>query len=120
MKQGQWLGAPSATGAVVVGGGTLGAEVAVVLLLARSRTIIVEPAQAAHDGIRKKVAENLQAIDRGDHISLLDLVVSIDDIAWQEVGLVIECIPESLQIKRDLFQALAYSDRKGVVADKSG
>lgn len=107
MEQGQWLGAPSATRAVVVGGGTMGADVAVVLLRARSRTIIVEPAQAAHDGIRKKVAENLQAIDRGDHISLLDLVVSIDDIAWQEVGLVIECIPESLQIKRDLFQALA-------------
>ncbi|NYT86542.1 3-hydroxyacyl-CoA dehydrogenase family protein [Pollutimonas harenae] len=107
MKQEQWLGAPSATRSVVVGGGTMGADVAVVLLRARSKTIIVEPAQALHAGLCKKVAENLQAIDRGDHISLLDVVVSIDDIAWQEVGLVIECVPESLQIKRDLFKALA-------------
>lgn len=106
MKQEQWPTAPSATCAVVVGGGTMGADVAVVLLRARCKTVIVEPAQTLHDVARKKIAENLQVIDCGDNISLLSLVASLDDPAWQEVGLVIECVPESLQIKRDLFKTL--------------
>jgi len=107
MKSGQWLGAPGATRSVVVGGGTMGADVAVVLLRARSRTIIVEPAQGLHEGIRNKVEGSLQAIDRGGHADLLELAVSLDDISWSDVDLVIECIPESLPLKRELFKDLA-------------
>lgn len=107
MEQKEWLGAPSATRAVVVGGGTMGADVAVVLLRARCRVTVVEPTQALHDGIRQKIASNLQAIDRGDNVSLLDLAQSIDDVDWHKVNLMIECVPELLQIKRDLFKALA-------------
>src|SRR5690606_3565763 len=107
MKQEQWLGAPSATRAVVVGGGIMGADVAVVLLRASCKTVVVEPRQALHEGIREKIAENLAVIDRGQNISLLTMVASIDDIDWQDVNLMIECVPESLDIKRDLFKALA-------------
>lgn len=107
MKQEQWLGAPSAARAVVVGGGIMGADVAVVLLRARCRTVVVEPRQALHQGIREKIAENLQAIERGDNIGLLAMAASIDEVDWQDVNLMIECVPEALEIKRELFKALA-------------
>src|SRR5690606_19027978 len=107
MEQKEWLGAPSATRAVVVGGGTMGADVAVVLLRARCRVTVVEPTQALHDAIRQKIVSNLQFIDRGDNVSLLDVAQSIDDVYWHKDNLMIECVPELLQIKRDLFKALA-------------
>ncbi|MGB6103452.1 MAG: 3-hydroxyacyl-CoA dehydrogenase NAD-binding domain-containing protein [Pusillimonas sp.] len=107
MEQEQWLGAPSAIRAVVVGGGIMGTDVAVVLLRAHCPTVVVEPRLALHDGIREKIAGNLQAIDRGENIGLLGLAASIDDVDWREVRLMIECVPESLDIKRDLFSLLA-------------
>jgi len=107
MKQEQWLGAPSATRAVVVGGGIMGADVAVVLLRACCRTVVVEPRQALHEGIRNRIAENLQAIGRGGNARFLELAASVDDVDWQEINLMVECVPEVLQIKRDLFKTLA-------------
>ncbi len=107
MKQEQWLGAPSAARAVVVGGGTMGADVAVVLLRAHCRTTVVEPKQAAHGAIRDKVAGNLRAIAKEEQAGLLTLAASIDDVDWADVDLMIECVPESLEIKRELFQSLA-------------
>src|SRR5690606_30890494 len=86
---------------------TMGAEVAVVLLRARCRVTVVELTQALHDGIRQNIASNLHAIDRSDNVSLLDLAQSLDDVDWHKVNLMIECVPELLQIKRDLFKALA-------------
>ena len=107
MQEDQWLGAPSAVRAVVVGGGTMGADVAVVFLRARCETTIVEPRRASHATIRDKVAANLRAIDKEDQVDLLTLAASIDEVDWANVDLMVECVPESLNIKRDLFKSLA-------------
>lgn len=107
MQEDQWLGAPSAVRAVVVGGGTMGADVAVVLLRAQCKTTIVEPRQASHAAIHDKVAASLRAIGKEDQAGLLTLAASIDDVDWAGVDLMVECVPESLDIKRDLFKSLA-------------
>lgn len=105
--QNNYPGAPSATRAVVVGGGTMGADVAVVLLRAQSTVYVVEPRENQHDAIRQQILGNLQAIDKAANIDRLNMVASIDDLDWNTMGLMIECVPESLEIKRTLFQALA-------------
>ena len=105
--QNNYPGAPSATRAVVVGGGTMGADVAVVLLRAQSTVYVVEPRENQHEAIRQQILGNLQAIDKAANIDRLNMVGSIDDLDWNTMGLMIECVPESLEIKRTLFQALA-------------
>lgn len=82
------LAAPSSTTAVVVGGGIMGADVAQVLTRAGATVYIVEPDKTRH--------ASLQA----------PAVQSLDDITWPSVSLVIECIPENLALKQQLFQAL--------------
>ncbi|GAB2899082.1 3-hydroxyacyl-CoA dehydrogenase family protein [Paralcaligenes ginsengisoli] len=107
MTQKNLLGAPSGARAVVVGGGTMGADVAVVLLRADCRTCVVEPNRAQHDTIRERIEANLQAIGKQNNLGLLRVASSVDDLDWADVNLMIECVPEVLDIKRALFKTLA-------------
>lgn len=115
MQQENKLGAPSRSCTVVVGGGTMGADVAVVLLRANSKVFVVEPNQQQHDNIRAKVLDNLQVINKPENIKLLQLAASIDDLDWSDVSLMIECVPEVLEIKQQLFKSLADKAPANVV-----
>ena len=103
----KYLISPSASRAVVVGGGIMGAGVAVVLLRASCQVVVVEPKAELHDKIRVQIDSNLLAIGKEANGSLLEFAVSIDDVDWSRINLMIECVPEVLDIKRKLFQALA-------------
>lgn len=114
------LGAPSAARAVVVGGGTMGADVAVVLLRARCATTVVETRRETHDAIREKIAGNLRALGREENLGLLSVVQDLEQADWPAVGLVIECVPEVLDIKRKLFARLAaMAPARAVLASNS-
>lgn len=105
--QDKYLVSPSASRAVVVGGGIMGADVAVVLLRASCHVVVVEPTKDLHGRIRGQIGANLLAIGKEANSALLELAVSIDDVDWSQIDLMIECVPEVLDIKRKLFQALA-------------
>ncbi|GAA4414651.1 3-hydroxybutyryl-CoA dehydrogenase [Advenella faeciporci] len=100
------LQSPSETQSVIVGGGTMGTDIATVLLRARSRCIIVEPNPSLHEGIFNRIAQNLQSIGREENHSLLTVVGSLEEIDWSGVHLVIEAIPENLELKQALFKDL--------------
>jgi 3-hydroxyacyl-CoA dehydrogenase len=100
------LPAPSQCRAVVVGGGTMGADIAVVLLRASCQTTVVEPDTGRHAGILARVDENLAAAGAQQNAVRLALVAGLDDAHWQDVDLVIECIPEKLPPKQALFAEL--------------
>lgn len=85
----------------------MGADVAVVLLRANCRVHVLEPLPDAHKVIHEKIAGNLEMLGKASNIALLHISQSPDDFAWSEVDLVIECIPEQLALKRELFAGLA-------------
>ena len=100
------LPGPGAAHAVVVGGGTMGADVAVVLARANCRVTVVEPNAASAATLPAKVGANLAAIGREGAASGLQVVEGLDAIDWKSVDLVIECIPERLELKQALFAEL--------------
>lgn len=100
------LQSPSETHSVIVGGGTMGTDIATVLLRARSRCVVVEPDSSLHEGIFKRIAQNLQAIGRQENHALLKVVSALEEIDWSVVHLVIEAIPENLELKQALFKDL--------------
>ncbi|NLY63436.1 MAG: 3-hydroxyacyl-CoA dehydrogenase [Alcaligenaceae bacterium] len=106
---------PSETVSLLVGGGTMGTDIATVLLRAQSRTTIVEPNQLAHDGIKNRVLHNLKAIGREDNIALLEVVDTLESVAWADMDLVIEAIPEKLELKQALFRDLERLARPDTV-----
>lgn len=92
--------------AVVVGGGTMGADVAVVLARAGCRVTVVEPGAQARERLARHVPEQLQALGRRSLADRVSSVTGLSDVAWQAVSLVIECIPERLPDKQALFAEL--------------
>ncbi|AOB27170.1 MULTISPECIES: 3-hydroxyacyl-CoA dehydrogenase family protein [Bordetella] len=101
------LGRPGASHAVVIGGGTMGADVAVVLARALCRTTVVEPDAGRAAALPRRAADNLAQAGRAEGAAHITVVASLDAVEWDSVGLVIECVPERLDIKQALFAELA-------------
>ncbi len=111
---------PSKAFAVIAGGGTMGADVAVVLLRARCKTLVFEPNEKSHEAIAQKVRLNLQAIGKSENQTLLQITSSIDEVDWASVNLVIECVPEVLEIKHTLFKTLVdHAPAQAILASNS-
>ncbi|MFF7057169.1 3-hydroxyacyl-CoA dehydrogenase family protein [Achromobacter spanius] len=106
---------PGAAHAVVVGGGTMGADVAVVLTRAACRTTVIESNAERAAGLPARVAENLKTIGREANAALLATAANLDEVDWSTVNLVIECIPERLDIKQALFADLAQRARPDAI-----
>jgi len=109
------LANPAATHAVVVGGGTMGADVAVVLARAHCRTTVVEPDAGRAAALPARVAGNLAAAGVADTAGHVAAVPSLDAVDWAGVGLVIECIPERLDLKQALFADLERRAPAGAI-----
>ncbi len=103
---------PSRSHAVVVGGGTMGADVAVVLCRGGCQTTVVESNAERLSQVRDLVNKGLSQLGAQQHLAKLSVVTSLDDLAWPTVDLVIECIPERLDIKQALFAQLEQRARK--------
>lgn len=90
--------------AVVVGCGTMGSDVAVVLARGGSRVTLVDSdtrrAQAAAERVR-----SLLPAGRAAGAALLP-VPALDQVDWAGVDLVVENVPEHLSAKQPLFAAL--------------
>lgn len=97
---------PSQSQAVVVGGGTMGADVAVVLARAGCRTTVVETATERHAALRAQVALGLRQLGAEDQLRHLQISSELEALDWADIDLVIECIPERLDIKQALFARL--------------
>lgn len=106
---------PGAAHAVVVGGGTMGADVAVVLTRASCRTTVIESNPDRAAALPQRVGENLAQIGREANLPRLAMAASLDQVDWAGVDLVIECIPERLDIKQALFADLARRARPDAI-----
>ncbi len=96
---------------LVVGGGTMGADVAVVLARGGFDVTVIERHAERREGLLAYVAERLAPL--GLAPQGLGLVAELSQVDWAGTGLVIECIPEQLSHKQALFaelQALARPD----------
>lgn len=103
---------PSRSHAVVVGGGTMGADVAVVLCRAGCHTTVVESNAERRAGLPARVENGLNQLDAASRIDRLHTAASLEDVDWQKVDVVIECIPERLDIKQALFAQLETLARR--------
>jgi 3-hydroxybutyryl-CoA dehydrogenase len=91
---------------VVIGGGTMGSDVAAIFYAAGWNAQIVEPSAAVRAGLPANVAAAAQSIGILGQDGSVHALAALEAIDWSGVGLVIECAPEHLQLKQQIFRQL--------------
>ena len=82
----------------------MGRDVSLVCMRGGYQTTLVEPEIAKHKAIEKYIKTNMKKL-KLDYCKF-KLCTSLNDVEWQSAKLVIECIPEVLKLKQDLFATL--------------
>jgi 3-hydroxybutyryl-CoA dehydrogenase len=106
----------------VVGGGLMGSGIAEVASRSGLRTIIREPEEALLDAARRRIERSMSsAVRRGkltedEQQQALGLITFVTDFeAMADCEVVVEAVPERLELKRDIFQALDAACRPGTI-----
>ena len=89
----------------------MGADVAVVLCRAGCRTTVIEPGAERRAALPGHIAHGLELLNAASRVDRLQAVASLDDADWSSVDIVIECVPEKLEIKQTLFAQLEAKAR---------
>lgn len=105
------LSKPAQSNALIVGGGTMGADVALVLARAGCWTRVLEPSAARRDKLPAYFMQGMTSLDASHRYGLLSSCAGLDEVDWQAIDLVIECISENLPLKQQLFADLLQRAR---------
>ena len=111
---------PKNVHAVVVGGGTMGADVAVVLARGGCRVTVVDPSEAKRAQLQAHVRQGLAPLGLERRADGVMAAPALSSVAWEDVALVVECIPENLPMKQQLFAELVtHAPVSAVLASNS-
>ena len=97
---------PKNSHAVVVGGGTMGADIAVVLARGGCTVTLVDPSESRRVRLQAHVREALTPLGLARRADRVRAVATLDAVDWSDVALLVECIPENLALKQQLFAQL--------------
>jgi 3-hydroxybutyryl-CoA dehydrogenase len=98
---------PVAEHAVIVGFGLMGCDIAAIFLAGGWRVTAVEPDRASWPVRLDRVHASIEQLGGGRRRSdLLDLVASLADVGFADAEVVVEAVPERLDLKRAVFAEL--------------
>lgn len=114
---------PAGSTVAVVGGGTMGVGIVYVFAMAGFRVTLVEPDAARADGVKRTLSDVADgAVKRGKvaaevAVQRVDAVRYLASVAELPEGieLVVETVPERIEIKRDVLKAIA-ARRPAIIA----
>jgi len=92
--------------AVIIGGGVMGTDVAGFFYAAGWNTQVVEPNPERRNALPALVAESGQAMGIHREGGSVNALANLSDINWNGVAIMIECAPEKLEVKQQIFRAL--------------
>jgi 3-hydroxybutyryl-CoA dehydrogenase len=97
--------------AVIIGGGTMGADVAAIFAAGGMSVDIVQRPGKTRDSLQARVTRSVgELAARAADVSLHD---KMRDVSWKDAGIVVESVSEDLPLKREIFaelEALAAPD----------
>ena len=99
--------APAPGHAVVVGFGLMGCDIAAIFLSGGWRVTAVEPDRASWPARLDRVGSSLEQLGaEARRAEMLDLVASLSDVGFGDADVVVEAVPERLDLKRGVFVEL--------------
>ncbi|MEO7851333.1 MAG: 3-hydroxyacyl-CoA dehydrogenase NAD-binding domain-containing protein [Rubrivivax sp.] len=92
--------------ALIIGGGTMGFGVAVVLLAGGWRVDVVSPTAATRESLPMRVAQAMQRLNKPFDANALGAHANYAELPWADIALVIENVREDLALKQSVFAEL--------------
>jgi 3-hydroxybutyryl-CoA dehydrogenase len=93
--------------AAIIGFGLMGCDIAAIFLAGGWRVTAVEPDRASWPARLDRVAASLAQLGAAPgRVDLLDLVATLGDVGFADVDVVVEAVPERLDLKRAVFAEL--------------
>lgn len=90
----------------IVGGGNMGADVALVFAAGGWDAHVVEPAETVRAKLPHRCVHGAQQIGARGALDRLHAHARLEDAPWERIGLVVECVPEKLELKQSVFAQL--------------
>jgi 3-hydroxybutyryl-CoA dehydrogenase len=87
----------------VIGGGTMGADIALTLARAGCATHVVETLDNVRQALPARIAGGLAALGCPQCADRIVIHASLEEVPWPAIDIVIEAVPEKLDLKRRLF-----------------
>ena len=94
------------THAAVLGGGTMGSDIAAIFAAGGWVTHIVEPDPGTRATLDPRLKTALETLKSKDALGHFNILTDVDEVPWKSVAFVVECVPEDLAIKRAVFRQL--------------
>jgi 3-hydroxybutyryl-CoA dehydrogenase len=91
---------------VVIGGGTMGTDIAAIFVANGHDVEVVEPGEAARESLAGGIVASARAIGLGKELGNVRGLASIDAVDWDGAFLLIECVSEDLALKQAVFAEL--------------
>jgi len=92
--------------AAIVGGGTMGADIAAIFAAGGWSVCVVEPHRGRWESLRARVAASVRQLGAVASPARLSVCATNAEIPWDAIALVVECVPESLALKQSVFAEL--------------
>ncbi|MBY0382966.1 MAG: 3-hydroxyacyl-CoA dehydrogenase [Xanthobacteraceae bacterium] len=90
----------------IIGCGLMGCDIAAIFLRSGWQVRAVEADTSKWDKARERVGLSVSQLDASADASGFSIVPALGDVRWDGVELLIEAVPEKMEIKRGLFEKL--------------
>jgi len=91
---------------VIIGGGIMGGDVAIVFAAAGWNVHVMSPSQKTRDALPPRVGNGLAKLAAPANASRVKTHAALDTLPWRDVDLVVEAATEDLALKQKLFLEL--------------
>lgn len=97
----------------VIGGGVMGADIAVVFASGGWLVHIVEPSERTKETLPQKIKSGLEKMKRKEEGGFF-MASKMEEIPWEEIEIAVEAVPEKMEIKRQVFAQMEELSRAGI------
>ena len=99
--------------AAVIGGGVMGADIAVVFASGGWSVHIVEPSERTREALPERIKSGLEKLKaKGE--GGFSIASRMEEIPWEEIEIAVEAVPEKLEIKQEVFARMEGLSRAGI------
>jgi 3-hydroxybutyryl-CoA dehydrogenase len=98
----------------LIGGGTMGADIAASFVACGWTAHIVNPDDEMLRSLPQRLEAALRALGHAFAAEHFVISTTLEDLPWPRIDIVIEAIPERLELKRKVFSQLEYLARPGI------